>query len=90
MFVPAVTHHLPPHAHLIYTDDMAKQLECRIVITHKGPTEFALGMYDPVGMRYEPLGTHPTRDIDRIVGDLRVRMERERHLVTYSEVWGQR
>lgn len=67
----------------------ARQLECRIVITH-GDRTFALGMFDPVSMRYEALGTHPTRDIKRIVGDLRARMERERHLVTYSEVSGPR
>lgn len=66
---------------------MPKQLECRIVITHH-PSEykFDLGMYDPVRSRYEPLGRHPTADIEKIVRDLRIRMERERHLVTFSEV----
>lgn len=66
---------------------MGKQLECRVVITHErdGRT-FALGMYDPLNTRYEPLGRHPVRNIDRIVRDLKVRMERERHLVTFSEV----
>lgn len=66
-----------------------KQLECRIVITHWGRT-FSLGMFDPLSERHEPLGKHPTGDIERIVGDLRVRMERERHLVTFSEVTGPR
>lgn len=66
-----------------------KQLECRIVITHHGRT-FDLGMFDPVSMRHEPLGSHPTRDIDRIVRDLQVRMEREKHIVTFSEVHGPR
>ena len=66
-----------------------RQLECRIVITHRGHT-FELGMYDPVGMRYEALGNHPTKDILRIVGDLRVRMERERHIVSFSELTGPR
>ena len=65
------------------------QLECRIVITHRGQT-FSLGMFDPVSARYEALGTHPTANIDRIVGDLRTRMERERHMVTYSEITGPR
>lgn len=68
---------------------MAKQLECRIVITHWDGT-FDMGMYDPVSGRYEPLGRHPTRDIERVVGDLRVRMEKERHKVTFSEVTGPR
>ena len=66
------------------------QLECRITIDHLSATEFALGMYDPARGRHEPRGRHPTSRIDRIVGDLRDRMERERHRVTYSEVWGQR
>lgn len=70
---------------------MSKQLECRIIITHAPDRRtFELGMYDPVTMRHEPLGRHPTKDIDRIVRDLRVRMEQERHLVTYSEVTGPR
>ena len=62
-----------------------KRLECRITIDHKGRT-FKLGMYDPLSGRHEPLGEHPTANIERIVGDLRTRMERERHIVTYSEV----
>src|SRR3954470_19503216 len=47
-----------------------KQLECRIIITHVDERCFTLGMYDPLNTRYEPLGKHPTRDIERIVGDL--------------------
>ena len=66
-----------------------KPLECRIVITHRGRT-FDLGMYDPVSGRHEPLGNHPTRDIERIVRDLKVRIEKERHQVTFSEVTGPR
>ncbi len=66
------------------------QLECRVVITHIGAQRFDLGMFDPVSMRYEPLGNHPTSDIERIVGDLRVRMERERHRVSFSELTGPR
>lgn len=71
---------------------MAKQLECRIVITHgvPGPDKFALGMFDPVSMRHEPLGSHPTWNIERVVRDLRVRMEKEGHRVTFSEVTGPR
>ena len=68
----------------------AKQMECRVVITHLSPTLFELGMMDPVSMRYEALGKHPTKDIEKVVGGLRTRMERERHLVTFSEVWGPR
>ena len=67
-----------------------RQLECRIVITHVGPQRFTLGMFDPVSMCHEPLGEHPTSDIERIVGDLRTRMERERHVVSFSEVTGPR
>lgn len=70
---------------------MAKQLECRITITHAldGKT-FEMGMLDPVSGRHEPLGRHPTSDIERIVGGLRTRIEREGHLLTFSEVTGPR
>ncbi len=68
---------------------MKKQLECRIVITYHGHT-FSLGMYDPVSGRYEPLGSHQMRDIKRTVRDLKIRMEREDHRVTFSEVTGPR
>lgn len=71
------------------TTSEQRQLECRIVITHRGHT-FDLGMYDPVSMRYEALGSHSVKDISRIVGDLRVRMERERHIVSFSELTGPR
>ena len=63
-----------------------EQIECRIVIEHTGAT-FRLGMYDPRSTRYVPLGAHPAQDIERIVGDLRARMERERHVVTFCERW---
>lgn len=59
------------------------------MITYWGRT-FDLGMYDPVGMRYEALGRHPSEKIEKIVRDLRVRMEKERHLVTFSEISGPR
>ena len=68
-----------------------KQLECRITITHdRDGCTFALGMWDPVACRHEPLGRHPVADIERVVRGLRERMERERHVVTFSEVWGPR
>lgn len=66
-----------------------KQLECRIIVTHWGRV-FDLGMFDPKSGRHEPLGKHPVKDISRVVRDLKVRMERERHLVTFSEVTGPR
>lgn len=66
-----------------------KQLECRIIITRLGAV-FELGMYDPVQCRHEPLGKHPIKDINKIVDDLRTRMEREGHLVTFSEWRGPR
>jgi hypothetical protein len=67
-----------------------KQLECRVIITHEPLQMFALGMYDPVRGRYQPLGKHPTRDIERIVKDLVASMERVGHKVTFSEVTGPR
>jgi hypothetical protein len=75
---------------------VTKQLECRIVITHEpvislsiyaGPSKtFSLGMYDVLNERYVPLGKHDSRQIDKIVGDLRVSIERAGHRVTFSEV----
>ncbi len=72
---------------------MPKQLECRIVIIHKRPEvdeigagrKFTLGMYDPLNNRYEPLGTHPTARIDKIVGDLKRSIEQAGHLLTFCE-----
>ncbi len=69
--------------------EQPKQMECRIVITYWGHT-FDLGMFDPVTERCAQLGRHSTKDIVRVVGDLRVRMERERHRVTFSELTGPR
>ena len=65
-----------------------RQLECRIIITHQTGclSTFALGMYDPISGRYEPLGKHPTNTIDKVVRDLKHRMEVEGHSVTFSEV----
>ncbi len=69
---------------------MAEQLECRITITHLDARTFALGMFDPITCRHEPLGKHPVLTIERVVGDLKVRMEREGHKVTFSEWTGAR
>lgn len=70
---------------------MPNQLECRIVLTYwQFDGTFELGMFDPLAGRYEPLGRHPLAKADRIIGDLRVRIERERHRVTFSEVTGPR
>lgn len=68
---------------------MSKQLECRIVLTN-WLREFEMGMYDPVSGRYEGLGKHPNRDKDRIVRDLKNRIEAEGHSCTFSEVTGPR
>lgn len=65
---------------------MANQLECRIVLEH-GTRTFKMGMYDPVGGKFVPLGEHPNRDKGKIVRDLRTRMERERHRVSFCERW---
>ena len=65
------------------------QLECRIVLTYWS-REFEMGMFDPVSMRYESLGKHPMSKADKIVRDLKVRIEREKHRVTFSEVTGPR
>jgi len=65
---------------------MTKQLECRVVITNRQDGRFDLGMYNPLNCRYEPLGTHPNLDRDKIIRGLKERIERERHLLTFSEV----
>ena len=68
-----------------------RQLECRVVITHAPHGgSFSLGMYDPVSGRYEPLGTHPNGRMITVVRDLKERMEREGHLVSFSEMMGPR
>lgn len=72
---------------------MTKQLECRIVIIHRKPRadeigtnrKFELGMYDPANKRYEHLGIHPVSKIDKVVGDLKVSIERAGHLLTFCE-----
>lgn len=66
---------------------MAQQLECRIVITYLPDKRIALGMYDPVGMRYEPLGTHgPARkEVDKAVLGLKESILRAGHRLTFCE-----
>lgn len=64
-----------------------RQLECRIVIRSRVDRKIDLGMFDPLSMRYEPLGAHgpAQRDIDKAVGDLKASMERAGHRVTFCE-----
>ena len=68
---------------------MAKQLEVRVVLTHRGNV-FDMGMYHPQGDRYEPLGTHRAVDKERVVRQLKERIEREGHTVSFSSITGQR
>lgn len=58
-------------------------MECRIVLTHLG-IETEVGMYDPQSGRYVPLGRH-REYLDTVVEDLKKRMEREGHTVTFCE-----
>lgn len=64
-----------------------KQLECRIVILYRTDRRIDLGMFDPLNMRYEPLGTHgPDRkEIDNAVCGLRDRIIREGMRVSFCE-----
>jgi hypothetical protein len=65
-----------------------KQLECRIVLTYRADRKVDVGMFDPVSMRYEPLGTHgPSQhEVDKMVRGLAERITREGHRLTFSEV----
>jgi hypothetical protein len=69
---------------------MAKQMECRVVITNHDNGTFSMGMFDPRSGRHEPLGTHRTADKDRVVRGLVQRIEAEGHLLSFSEVSGKR
>ena len=61
-------------------------MECRIVLTKVGlSTE--VGMFDPVSGRYVPLGSH-REHLDTVVRDLKIRMEKEGHTVTFAERTG--
>lgn len=70
------------------------QLECRIIVTHghRADLKTEVGMYCPVTRRYEHLGAHgpARREIDKVIADLRDRIEQERHLVTWSIMRGPR
>jgi hypothetical protein len=67
------------------------KLECRITIRHLPDGTSSVGMYDPISGRHEPLGTHggrndtAKRELDRVVCDLKVSIERAGHCVTFSE-----
>lgn len=67
----------------------AKQLECRIVVTHldHAPGRVRLGMFDPLSGRYEPLGEHGPgeRDVDRAIRDLAASITRAGHRLTWCE-----
>lgn len=64
-----------------------KQLECRIVLTYRDDHKVEMGMFDPLNMRYEPLGTHgpSQREVDRAVYGLRDSIERAGHRLTFCE-----
>lgn len=64
-----------------------KQLECRIVITHRADGRIDLGMYAPLSGKYEPLGTHGPgrRAVDKAVGDLKDSITRAGHRLTWCE-----
>ena len=67
-----------------------KKLECRIVITHRHlDPKTEVGMYDPNSGRYEPLGAHgpSRREVDKVVGNLKIAIERAGNLVTFCERW---
>ena len=66
---------------------MSKQLECRIIIRHRDDKKVAIGMYDPLNERYEPLGVHgpDPRAVDKVIYDLKSSIERAGHLLTFSE-----
>lgn len=64
-----------------------KQLECRVVIFHLPDKRIELGMYDPLGGRYEPLGTHgpSPQAVETAIRGLKERIEQEGHRVSFCE-----
>lgn len=64
-----------------------RQLECRVVIRRLPDRRVALGMYDPLNMRYEALGTHGPGEssIDEAVRGLKEAIERAGHRLTFSD-----
>lgn len=69
---------------MIHICHMGEQLECRIVLRYR-TDNFRMGMYDPLNNRYEPLGEHPIRDAEKVIGGLKRAIEQQRHLLTFSE-----
>lgn len=65
----------------------SKQLECRIVLIFRRDQRVDVGMYDPLNMRYEALGTHgpSRREVDRVVEDLKTAIQRAGHKLTFCE-----
>ena len=66
-----------------------KQLECRIVITRsRSDCKTEIGMYDPISMRYEPLGEHgpDSREVEKVILDLKKSMEKAGHIVSFSDL----
>ena len=80
----------------VMIDAFQPQLECRIVVTYgvltRSDLKTEVGMYCPVTRRYERLGFHgpAQRDVDKMVKGLKERIEKERHLITYSVMRGPR
>lgn len=66
---------------------MAKQLECRIVLTYQRDKRVAVAMCDPKTGRMEPLGVHgpDQRVIDKVVEDLKRSIIRAGHHLTFCE-----
>jgi hypothetical protein len=64
---------------------MAQQLECRIVVTYHTNRRVEVGMFDPVSGRYEQLGSHGPAQVDKVVRDLAVSIERAGHRLTFCE-----
>ena len=58
-------------------------MECRITLEATG-YKTKVGMYDPKSGRHVPLGSYQGAELDKVVRDLRIRMEREGHTVTFS------
>lgn len=66
---------------------MAKQLECRIILTFRRDRRVDLGMYDPLNHRYEALGTHgpSVKEVDKAVEGLKTSIIRAGHRLTFCE-----
>lgn len=66
---------------------MSEQLECRVVVTYMRDGRISLGMYDPLSLRYEALGTHgPSQsEIDKAISGLARSIEQAGHRLTFCE-----